>query len=176
MLNCVCMFLKICLFIWKSGLQREGGWEKEVVHLLVHFPEGCNGSGWVRVKPGDWGLFQVSPTGGRIQALELPFAAFLRPEGSWSKEQPVHSQHPCGCRQQLYWLHDSADPLLVYPSIDRYWQECSKVCNTRSDGRYLVIVEWSMSWMRELQRDNFPEEMMAEQALINFARQNKAML
>lgn len=80
-----CIFLKIYLFIWKTGREREREKvrvrererEPERFYLLVHFPKmAATARGWDRLNPGASISLFVSHTSVRAQALGSSSATF----------------------------------------------------------------------------------------------------
>ena len=64
------------LFETQSYRDAEAEGEKEVFHLLVHSPDGCNGQSCANLKPGTRSFFQVSHVGAGAQGLGSSSAAF----------------------------------------------------------------------------------------------------
>lgn len=79
------LFLKICFIsVWKAKLQGEGGAEKEILHLQVHFLNGSNRQNWTHLKPGARNLLWVSYVGTGTQELEPSATAFSgHKQGTW---------------------------------------------------------------------------------------------
>lgn len=63
---------------------REGDIGREILHLLVHSPNSCNGWGLARPKPRARSFIWISHTGAGVQRVESFSAEFLCPlAGSW---------------------------------------------------------------------------------------------
>lgn len=65
--------------------QREG--ERDVLHLLVHSPNGYNNQGEVRPKPGAWNSIQVSNMGGRGPGIWAIIHDF--PGAAWTQTASI---------------------------------------------------------------------------------------
>lgn len=75
--------------------EEEGGREIEIVHLLVHYPDGCNSHSWVSLKPQVRKSIRELPT--RVQAVRPSAVSQEHQQGTGSEvEEQDSNQCSCG--------------------------------------------------------------------------------